>query len=301
MKKTNFFSAVLFLMLVVALGGCPSDSQTALEEARFLLDKCNPSDPSTVSFCNDAFTKANTVFVDSGSTDVAAAALVSSADLGIAGVDFLEFAEKLGAQTTTASDFSTFTKAVTDVENERKAIDPTNFAIDTAKLRAAAAVLETASLGTLAGSNLFQRSAIQAMELFIVPAKALNTASGNTVSNTSITTTEFNNLNKSLDGSDSGLTDDKTLKAARAGRCLCLQTAFGYTCTTGPKCLRDLVRCSNDSGDNKNTQDTEQDYDGDGVVTGDRANDCDKLLNPTNTAAVDACKATNFTTSTDCS
>jgi len=298
----KFFILLLNLSFVFVLSHCSSTNETLLEEARFALDSCNPSKPAeTLASCQDALTKATAIINDSSLSandpvKIEAGILASSANLGIAGIDFLEFAGKLSGlvdnQTKEGEGFQQFLTLIGDVETTNKQ------AISVDSLRSAVTSLQSVlpdqtSDTDLKKRALFQLGVTQSLETYVRPLKLIGISSINktaaTIDPSSISDTDATTLRKSLITSDDnvkagGTTDANTLSAMREGFCLCeTNAAGGYT----GACLRDLLRCQIKT----NTEGTEQDYNGNGifgVTGGDRTADCAVLK--TSSAAVTTCK-----------
>ncbi len=285
----RFPAGIIVLAFFLSGGGCPSDTSSGIERARFAIDKCDPSDTNANSFCQTAIDEAEAILLLEPN-NVEAAMLASSGYLGLAGIDFLQFAGKLiEAQNTTDADFKEFRNLVTDVESTN------NRTVDLDRLRTSITTLETAINGLPTTTDLnkrayFQLGTVQAMETFIVPVKLITIAADNTIDPSNITDETATILEQNfINGDDnllaSGTDDAETLSAMREGYCRCQKSRFGY----GAACIRDLMACELSTTD---TEDTEQDYDADGVVAGDREDDCESLVNPPGVAD---CKSKNTT------
>ena len=276
---SHSFSFFFIFLGIVSFMGCPSSLDSQLDTARFALDHCNPSDSTTNASCQQAVDEANAALVaDPG--NVEAAILSSSGYLGLAGIDFLQFASKLvDVENNASTEFKQFQTLVSTVESTNSR------SIDISPLLNASSVLSTTLAGKSADSDLnkrafFQLGAIQSIDVFVRPVKLLSYDASNHIDLNQIDDAAADLLKQQFIDSDDnlssgGTTDDKTLKASREGYCRCkLQTRLGgYTAA----CVRDLLRCELS---NTETEDTEQDYDGDGTVVGDRVHDCDALINP---------------------
>lgn len=284
---------VFTLLLVTGFfgtgGGCPSGTQSDIEAARFALDRCNPADSDTAADCQEAVDLAEGVLADDPN-NVDAGMLAASGRLGLAGIDFLQFAsELLEAQNDDTADFKQFRDLVDKVETDNART------IDLDQLRSSVTVLAAALTGLSADSDLnsrafFQLGIHQTIETFVLPTKLVVFDAGGEVDPSSIDDDVAEILRANfIDGDDNLLasdTDDpETLDAMREGYCLCVENApGGYSAA----CVRDLMVCElSDTG----TEDTEQDYDGDGVLVGDRTNDCDALTDAN--ADVETCKDEN--------
>lgn len=274
-------SALVVTWVFLFGGGCPSSVDSALDNARFALDRCNPSDADTMTFCNDAVTEADAILA-ADATNVEAAVIASSGRLGLAGVDFLQFlSELVGAQgDTTNEDLSEFADLITDVEREN------NITIDRTQLRSAGSVLETTlagqagGVGDLIDSAFFQMGAIQAVESFVLIAKV----SANEFTDDDVSIFKSNAQNGDSNLSIAGVDDADTLSATREGHCRC-KLADPAGGDYGPECLASLKICFiEDSGD------AQVDFNGNGATAGDRTADCEALENPT---GVETCKDEN--------
>ena len=298
MKKLLFIPPLFSLVFLI---GCPSDTQSMLDDARFALDSCNPSTYSSSAASKDACDRAVSLSASvlaGDSSNIEAAAINASGHLGKGGIDFLRYAAKLADASGSTSDISSFIKLLVDVP------------VDEAELSASITPLNTAVGGKTVSTELekraaFQLGAIQAVQTYVLPLKKVSLiASSNTVDPATIKNIDdatAATVRTSFESSDNNLStggaDAKTVKASRQGFCRCdLQTAVGgYTAA----CLRDLLRCQTLS---TKPEGTEQDYDQDGIcgtadlgsckTKGDGTNDCDKLLKPT---GVETCKDKNTT------
>lgn len=324
---TNFTSFILgprasvllggtFLSLTfLTLTGCPSATDTHLENARFALDKCNPSDPGgTQASCQKAVDEAGLVLAGD-TTNTEAAILSSSGHLGLAGVDFLQFvSEIIKTQDNPDADISSLKTVIDNVESDNKQeISETELGLAKTVLETATAGLTAATADNVQKRGLFQLGLVQNAQTYIVLVKrvgALTALAGNqelssTDLENAIDDDLANELKNNFINSDNNLTasgtgsDDETAQAVRQGYCRCIKTDFGY----GSPCLRDLSRCQLSE---TKTENTEQDYDNDGTcgetatlagtkrkdgsactTAGDRTDDCKLLLNP---PGVEACK-----------
>ncbi len=297
----------------VTIGSC-GGLASLLDQARFHLDQCNPSDTTTAASCQSAVNAAlEALGIDAstldgqanddtastsqetieagiaalaavGDTEIEAAALASSGFLGLAGVDFLQFTEQLtDAQSTDTEDLQEFQDLIDEVETEN------GEEIDTDQLRLAVAILDGILEGITADDDLresafFQLGSTQSLEGFILPLKLVTVTDGE-VDASEISDDEAEIIKQNFQNGDdnvssAGTDDADTLSAMREGDCRCtLADGADY----GGPCIRDLMVCN--LGD---TGDTEQDYDGDGVTAGDRTEDCDGLNNP---PGVETCKS----------
>lgn len=279
--------ALLAVWFSLTAGGCPSSADSRIEAAQFALDRCNPADSTTATSCQEALDNATAILTDDPG-NVQAALLASSANMGLAGIDFLQFAAELvEVQSSAEADFKEFRDLVTEVEADNART------IDLTYLRSSVAVLETAMADKAADSDLnerafFQLGAIQSIETFVLPVKLITFDPNGEVNPDEITDDTAETLKENfLNGDDNiqagGTTDADTLEGMREGHCRC-ELADPLGANYGGACIRDLMRCElSDTG----TEDTEQDYDGDGTLAGDRENDCDALINP---PGVDTCK-----------
>lgn len=302
--------AVLVLVSFTALllGGCPSSTDSALEAAKFALDHCNPADSATSTSCQEAVDQATSILTGDP-TNVEAAILASSGYLGLAGIDFLQFAAKLvDVQSNSNADFKEFQDLVNDVESTNART------IDTDQLKSAVDVLVTALAGKtgdtgLNKQGLFQLGATQTLDNFVVPAKLVTIDANGDADPDSITSDVAERLRQNFLTSDdnisaSGTDDADTLHAIREGFCLCDDSLFGYSAA----CLRDLMRCELSDTD---PDGTEQDYNNDGTcgtggvagtavgggtcaAAGGGSTDCDSLTD-SSTSAVQSCKDSNTT------
>lgn len=320
MKRSVSFLLPVFFFFLLLTGCPPSDTESGIEAARFKLDGCNPSKSATVTICQEALDLLTPILA-SEPTNLEAAVLASSARLGLAGVDFLKFAEKLvGLRDSTTGDFQQFADLIGSVEKDR------GEELNTDRLRDAVTVLSTALAGLSGDTDikkraLFQLGATQAVETFVLPVK-LTTALSTTGTGTrtydsskidKVTPAVADTLKENfLKGDDNltggGTSDSKTLDAQRKAYCLCTHSTFGYS----DFCVRDLMRCQLSGGTTPTG--TEQDYDGDikcgdgGKVgfankahttncatAGDYTEDCDALVKPTGTIKtnVDNCVKEN--------
>ncbi len=273
----SFFSVVIVFVWFVFVGasGCPTATESNLDTARFNIDKCDPSDSTTfTTFCQAALDAATLILADDP-TNVEAASIASSARLGLAGVDFLQFISKLvGAQSTSTQDTKEFADLITEVEAAN------GVTINRTQLRAAGAVLETALTGlsgnSLTNSAFFQLGAVQAVETFVTLAKV----SAGTFTDSDVSQFKSNAKNGDSNLSVAGVSDANTLRATREGHCRCkLADPLGEN--YGTSCLSDLKTCFIESSGIPI-----QSY-GAGA---DRASRCSALENPSGVAT---CKDTN--------
>jgi|GEM_PF-6607264 len=311
-KNMNQRSPRLFIPLIIvastvalgALNGCPTTAETNIEQAQFALDHCNPASSTADTACQQAVDDANAVLA-TDPTNVEAGILASSGYLGLAGVDFLQFAAKLVAlQSGSTNDFKQVQTLVSDVESTNSRT------IDLVQLQSSKTVLVTAMAGQSSGTPLndrgfFQLGIIQAIDGFVRPIKSISTDSSGNIDASNITDAtadilKQNYINSDSNLSTSGTTDDKTLKATREGYCRCKLSLFGY----GAACVRDLVKCELQSS---TPTGTEQDYNNDGTcgtaaspgkkasgatcgTAGGGTDDCAALRSP---SGLVACKASN--------
>ena len=77
------------LIVLPLLTSCPDQIDNLTESAKFLLDKCNPADATSLTNCTDAVTAA-TDLITADATGVDGPIFSSSAHLGLAGIDFLQ-------------------------------------------------------------------------------------------------------------------------------------------------------------------------------------------------------------------
>lgn len=298
------FLTIISAATLGALSGCPTTAETNIEQAQFALDHCNPSSATADASCQQAVDDATAVLTtDPG--NVEAAILASSGYLGLAGVDFLQFAAKLVAlQSGSTNDFKQFQTLVSSVESTNSRT------IDLTQLQSSKTVLVTAMAGKSSGTPLndrgfFQLGVIQAIDGFVRPIKTITTDSSGNIDASKIddTTADIlrqNYINSDSNLSTSGTTDTSTLKATREGYCRCKLSLFGY----GAACVRDLVKCELQSAIPVGT---EQDYNDDGTcgttgalgkrasgatcgTAGGGSDDCASLRSP---SGLDACKASN--------
>ncbi len=101
-------AAKLFLAIATAgfltAGACPSNEQTLLDELKFALDRCNPSETATLeTFCQTAVDK-GAELIAADPTDENAHILLSSAYFGRSGLDFLELLETFANLVDSAED-----------------------------------------------------------------------------------------------------------------------------------------------------------------------------------------------------
>lgn len=308
-KFSGTFAVTAMCILMGSLNsGCPSTTETNLENARFALDRCNPSDSTTDSYCEQAVNDAQAVLT-ADPTNVEAAILVSSGYLGWAGVDFLRFASELldvQSSSNSEADFQEFRTLVRNVETA-STDTPNPRTISLPRLRSAVSVLETTMAGLtitidddLRDSALFQLGAIQTLENFVLPIKLITIdltddhIDPSEIGDTEAAVFKQNAANSDNNLQSSGTDDESTLKATREGDCRC-RLADPRGTNYGAPCLRDLMRCELSTTE---TENTEQDYDGDGVcgetgvttcaTAGGRTGDCNALINP---PGVESCKS----------
>ncbi|MBI2068465.1 MAG: hypothetical protein HYW02_02585 [Deltaproteobacteria bacterium] len=290
MLFTKRMGGVLLLLPLLIILSCtiPSD-EADLEEARFDADRCNPSDSATTAFCQNVIDKTRAVLA-ADPTNIEAGELCASAYMGLSGIDILQFIEKLvEVQNETEADFKSFRTLVDKVEaaNKRE--------INLDELRngitcLANVVANKLGVTDLEQAGLFLLGTLRSIETFVRPVKLISFETDGTINADEIddddaAILEDNFINADNEISAGGTTDATTLSAMREGYCRCTKSRFGYSAA----CIRDMMRCEVSTKDN---EDTEQDYDADGVTTGDRDDDCDALVNPPGVAA---CKDTNTT------
>lgn len=307
MKKHNQrlargrFAVLLSLLVITTTISCSSKANRYLDDARFALDHCDPSAASTTDSCQTAVDKANLVLADDP-TNVDAAILASSGYMGLAGLDFLQFASELSdVQDNPEADLKQFQQLIDTVETEN------NRSIDTSYIRSAASVLETALVDLAGDTDLnkrafFQLGVTQTIENYVIPSKIVSFTDVGQADPTAVTDAIAETLRQNFLDSDNnitagGTTDTQTLSAMREGYCRCTLSDFGYNSA----CVRDLMRCELSDTDPSGV---EQDYDGNGTcgtstLSGIKSNgtactshgggtaDCEALRNPT---GIETCK-----------
>jgi len=295
----NIFGVLILSATLSSLTGCPAETEIHLEEARAALDICNPTDSNTSTSCQTAIDAAKLV-LDADSTNVEAAILSASGHLGLAHVDFLQFVGKLtdveSNSTGATTDLTQFQSLISTVETVNSK-DGRTGTISLDELKTAIDVLNTSLTGKTNDTDLnkrgmFQLGAMQGLDTFIRPIKRTKVnATTKVVDPSDITSDDADFVKKNGQNSDnnlssSGLSDSNTLKATREAFCRC--TNLPLSLPYNEKCLRDLIRCELST---VGTEDTEQDYSGNAVVTGDRTADCAALKAVKDTAGYTTCKS----------
>ncbi len=307
------------LAMWVVLGGifslpllisCTSQINSLTDDTKFLLDKCNPADSTTLTSCTDAASK-STDIITADATNIDGPIFNSSAHLGLAGVDFLQVASQMAdlansnssnntSQTATASnkdndDFSQFRSLVSTIETDN------GRAIDTAELETAKSALVTLLASATATDDnkraFFQLGVIQAIDGFIRPVKLAGSVTSVTsaASLTGITTAEAARINTDFFNADnnlasSGTTSSDFLNPVRQNFCLCKANAAAISDATATNvmsvtCLQDLMLCELKTDLTGVT--LNNDYDGNLLKNGA---DCSTLLSP---ATLATCSAGN--------
>lgn len=292
--KLQSSKELIILFSAVMLTAC-SGVNGQLEEARFFLDGCNPSVTATLTTnCQPASDLASDILTAEPG-NVEASILSSSARLGLAKFDFLQFAQSLQDITASSDDFSELKNIVSNYETS---IGDT---IDLTQLQAAKDAFNgiiasfTVDSAGVAIDPMIQRAAfqlglIQALDSFIRAIK-LTTGGIANVNTTNISTAIAAVIKSDFVNSDSNLviggtttsTGEALLKPVRLNYCLCSLQTGGFTAA----CLRDLLRCELYTTDI--TTQMEQDYNSSGAAN---AADCTTLLAP---AGLTACQGTNTT------
>ncbi|MBI1909773.1 MAG: hypothetical protein HYS22_06350 [Deltaproteobacteria bacterium] len=271
-KKTR-----VIVGLLVSLGlvyACASGNGTLIEEGKFLMDSCKPTDATTLDGCRTTLEKMDEIQT-TDPNNIDAAVLESSAHLGLAGFNSLKLGARLtGLTNDNQDDFLEFRLLVTDteIENGRE--------IDLAELDASKKPLTDVLTGITPDETnkaaFFQLGMLQGVDSFIRPVKIAGVGAMNVakIDATTTTTVKEDFLNADNNMIASGTTKDDILRPLRENYCRCsLQTPLGATAGYTAPCLRDLMRCTL-SG----TAMPEQDYNGDGALS---LGDCTTLRTPT--------------------
>lgn len=257
----------MMLGLLAFTLACAGGTNSLLEQARFLLDQCNPTSETSLDNCTNAAAKMDTL-QESDPDNLEAASLESSAYIGLAGIDFLQVASRLaGLQDDDTDNFIEFRTLVNEIEldNGRE--------IDLADLLLAQTVLsgllDTATAGEENQEAFFQLGIIQAVDSFIRPVKIAGIGAINVGNiDDDVATVVAGDLVDGDNNLDNGGVDDADiLSAVREYYCRCSLNGG-----LDAACLRDLMRCSLSS-----TASPEQDYDGSGANS---RGDCTTLLDP---------------------
>lgn len=300
-KRVSLVLLVVPLFSVFLLNSSCAKRQDALrEDAKFLLDRCNPTQESSLPNCTAAVTKANELQqIDPGDLD--AAMLEASAELGLARFDFLSFLSDLSElQDSGADDFGRFRGFILDYEqalNTNQSL--TGLEIVLAEMATAVDVFDGlfddaafdadgVATDETTRRAFFQLGLIQALDAFIRPVKLASGGVANVANITDAQATriqaDFINADNNIlrGGGDESEIDD-VLRPIRENYCRCsLQTPLGGQAGFNLTCLRDLMRCELYDGNG-----IEQDYNDNGDVA---VGDCDTLLDP---PGLEACGGTN--------
>ncbi len=288
-KRTPSFQRELkgfklcFLTVTLSLMASCGGTQADIEAARFLLDQCNATIEATLPNCTAASVKLTAVLA-ADPTNQEAATLLSSAQLGLAGLDFLSIAQTLTENTDDT--YAQFRTLATDIETD------IGREIDIDAFEEALPPLITALTDVTATEDnenvFFQLGILQAVDAFLRPVKIAGTDAADITATTFddiIVDLRTNFVNADNNLVDGGVTDNDILEPVRENFCRCSLNG-GLTAA----CLRDLMRCELnpdlEDGDADNIG-IEQDYNEDATTTDA---DCETLLAP---AGLSTCSATD--------
>ena len=265
-------AAKLFLAIVTAgfltAGACPSTEQTLLDELKFALDRCNPSDTATLeTFCKTAVEKGEALILADPS-DENAQILLSSAYFGRSGLDFLELLETFA---------NLIDSDVDDFLEIRNAI--ASIGVNLGHLESSITTLTTflaanPAIAATGHEDLFrQLGLMRALDAFIRPVQLAGAQAADVATQLADGSASFSRIQNDFLNADDDLTeteidDSEILSPIRLNYCLCKRQALtGFNAS----CLRDLMRCE--------LMDTpagiENDFDG---VGGANAADCLTLV-----------------------
>ncbi|MDO8644763.1 MAG: hypothetical protein Q7S00_07370 [bacterium] len=277
----KFLQPVLVVLFILTAASCANDNDLLMEEARFLVDSCQPSVAATLPNCTSAIAKVDQIQL-TDPTNLDAAGLESSAYLARAGFTALGLSSNLsGLNGDSAEDFAEFLDYIDTVEVENGS------EIVLGDLRssvtAVSGVLGVDGSSVTPGETnhwaLYQLGMLQAVDAFIRPVKLAGTGAADvsttTIDATVATTVKEDFVNADNNITASGTTDTDILNPVRKNYCRCsLQTpSGGATAGFTAACLRDLMRCTLST-----TLPTEQDYD---LDLDTDVTDCVALLTPT--------------------
>ena len=293
------------LLMILASGWFPlgcNGVNSLIEQARFALDRCNPTLETSLTNCQAAVDDADEVQT-TDPTNLEAASVEASGYLGLARLDFLTFAADLSDLGNNAEgDFAEFRTFVSDYETDLNTDqETTGLAIDLDNLQAAkdsfGDLLEDVEVGDdgiaideTARQASFQLGVIQALDAFIRPVKIAGEAAADVAdiddTVTAAVLADFLDADNNLVvGGTTEEESDDLLRPVRENYCRC---SLNGGLTTN--CLQDLMRCelnpdaADETGDNGGV---EQDYNGDGDANDA---DCATLLSPD---GLDACGGTD--------
>lgn len=241
MKNTNIYVLSLLLILTAS---CASSLEGELDEAMFALDNCSTTNTTP---CTDAITAADTLLA-SDPTNVEVSLVKSSALATRGGIDLLDLMAEL-ARTGVSGGFDNDTQKFRVIHD----VVVGNVS-STTDIRSSITVLTgiaaPATTDAIYKTYYFQLGILQSIEAFVLPTITAQPTSTSTVTSTSVTATNRDNVEDDFVNADDnmitgGITSGKDgfelVEIARINYCVLknISGAAGFTLAE----LQDLMSC----------------------------------------------------------
>jgi hypothetical protein len=297
MKTKTKIAVVLLSLAALGLTNCGGGTNSQVEQAQFDLDKCNPTLETSLTNCQAAINIANSIRTTQP-TNLDAAIILSSGELGLARADFLTLTADLAdldnnTEENGGDDFLLFSQSVATYEGDLNTDqNTTGLEIDLVPLAAARSAFDGLLTGITTDSSgfavdkkikqaCFQAGMTQGLDLFVRLVKLSKPNAAAVLANidavqTALVLSDFINGDSNL--VLGGTTKNDILEPIRQNYCRCsLQNPLGGTAGFSQTCIQDLMLCELYLDPASPTDHPQQDYNRDGLLT---MADCTVLKDP---------------------